>query len=77
MGMSEVYATIGQPTSTHGYITGKSFIPFHYGSDNSRQVAHYKGVGTITFSQNSAFSSGYSVISIDYDPNEPGFEKGQ
>jgi hypothetical protein len=73
MDREQVVATIGQPTSWNSYITGKSFIPFHYGSDNSRMVAHYKGIGTITFTQNSAFTSGYSVMSVDYDPAEPGY----
>jgi hypothetical protein len=74
-GSDEVFATIGQPTSMSSYITGKSFIPFHYGGDNSRMLAHYKGIGSITFSQNSAFSSGYSVMEIDYDPTDPGYSK--
>jgi len=76
MSFNEVVATIGQPTTTNSYITGKGFIPFHYGGDNSRIAAHYKGVGVITFSQNNAFSSGMSVIDINYDPNEPGFDRG-
>jgi hypothetical protein len=72
----EVNATIGQPTSIENYQTGKAWIPFHYsGSDNMRRTGHYKGVGTITFSLDSAYSSRFSVISIDYDPNEPGFAK--
>ena len=75
MGSDEVFATIGQPTSMGSYVTGKAFIPFHYGGDNSRSIARYKGIGTITFSQNHAFTSGTSVMSIDYDPEEPGFER--
>jgi hypothetical protein len=78
MGMSEgeVQATIGTPTTVDTYQTGKAFIPFHFsGSDDVRRTAHYKGVGTITFSLNSAYGSSYSVVSIDYDPSEPGFAK--
>lgn len=75
MGSDEVYATIGPPTSQNSYITGKGFIPFHYGGDNARMTARYKGVGTITFSQDHSFTSHMSVISIDYDPDEPGFER--
>lgn len=77
MGSDEVFATIGQPTSQSSYITGKGFIPFHYGGDNARMTAHYKGEGTITFSQDHAFTSRMSVISIDYDPDEPGFERSK
>jgi len=70
----QVYATIGQPTSVETYQTGKAWIPFHFsGSDDVRQRAHYKGVGTITFANDSAYSGGYSVISVDYDPNEKGY----
>jgi hypothetical protein len=75
MGAEEVFATIGPPTSESTYQTGKAFIPFHFGGDNVRMAARYKGQGIITFSQDSAFTSGMSVISIDYDPEEPGFEK--
>lgn len=71
---TEVYAAIGQPTSTNSYQTGKAFIPFHYGGgDDVRQAAHYKGVGIITFGNDSAYTSGYSVVNITYDPNEPGY----
>lgn len=75
MGSDEVFATIGQPTSQTAYATGKAWIPFHYGGDNTRMTAHYKGIGTITFSQNHAFTSQMSVMSVDYDPEEPGFER--
>ena len=78
VGMSEgeVVATIGAPTSLDTYQTGKAFIPFHFsGSDDVRQCGHYKGVGTITYSLNSTYGSSYSVLSVDYDPSEPGFAK--
>jgi hypothetical protein len=76
MSQDQVFATIGQPTSLDRYQTGKAWIPFHFsGSDDARSTAHYKGVGTITFSLDSAYSSSFSVISIDYDPSEPGFAK--
>ncbi len=72
--MQEVYADIGRPTSENHYITGKSFIPFHFsGSDDHRMAAHYKGQGIITFSNDSAYTSGMSVIEVDYDPKETGF----
>jgi hypothetical protein len=71
----QVFATIGQPNSLSGpYQTGKAFIPFHYGGgDDMRMAAHYKGVGVITFGNDSAYTSGYSVVDIHYDPNEPGY----
>jgi hypothetical protein len=71
----QVFATIGQPnTLSNPYQTGKAFIPFHYGGgDDMRVAAHYKGVGVITFGNDSSFTSGYSVVDIHYDPNEPGY----
>jgi hypothetical protein len=71
----QVFATIGQPTSMSGpYQTGKAFIPFHYGGgDDLRMAAHYKGVGIITFGNDSSFTSGYSVVDIQYNPSEPGY----
>jgi hypothetical protein len=72
--LQQVYADIGRPTSEYSYITGKSFIPFHFsGSDDHRMDAHYKGLGVITFSNDSAYSSGMSVEEIDYNPKETGF----
>lgn len=70
----EVFAAIGQPNSMNSYQTGKAFIPFHYGGgDDVRMAAHYKGVGVITFGNDSAYTSGYSVVDITYDPNELGY----
>jgi hypothetical protein len=70
----EVFAAIGQPTSMGAYVTGKAFIPFHYsGSDDHRLVAHYKGVGVIYFGNDSAYTTGYSVVDMTYDPNDPGY----
>ncbi len=75
MSMEQVQATIGPPTSQHAYVTGKAWIPFHYGGDNSRVTAYYKGIGEIVYSQDSAFTSGYSVMEVDYDPTDPGFPR--
>ncbi|MGD0138422.1 MAG: hypothetical protein ABSD28_06055 [Tepidisphaeraceae bacterium] len=73
--LDQVFRDIGQPTFfSNPYQTGKAFIPFHYGGgDDLRRAAHYKGVGIITFGNDSAYTSGYSVVDISYDPNEPGY----
>ncbi len=74
----EVTAAIGQPNNRGSYITGKAWIPFHFsGSDTHRTVFYYKGDGTLTFANDSAYTSGMSVISIDYDPTEPGYERSE
>lgn len=68
IGMSEkhVLDLIGPPTDTNHYITGKSFIPFYFGSDRTRSEALYKGMGRITY------ASG-KVYRIVYDPHEKGY----
>ncbi len=74
----EVTTAIGQPNNRSAYVTGKAWIPFHFsGSDTHRTVYYYKGEGTLTFANDSAYTSGMSVISIDYDPNEPGYERSE
>lgn len=77
-GMSEheVYALIGQPTDVDVHQTGKAWMPFHYsGHDDVRKEAHYKGIGRITFSNNSAYTSKFSVKEIHYDPSDPGYDR--
>jgi hypothetical protein len=69
----EVSALIGRPDAVGGYVTGKAFIPFHYGGDTHRTIYRYKGQGTIIFSANGRYSGGgMGVMSVDYDPNETG-----
>lgn len=69
----QVTALLGRPDAVGGYVTGKAFIPFHYGGDTHRTIYKYKGQGTIIFSSNSGFAGGgMGVMSVDYDPNETG-----
>ncbi len=76
MGSDEVYATIGKPTSEDRYMTGKGFIPFNFGGDKHRMAAHYKGIGIITlFERRFLHVRHERVLSVDYDPDEPGFVK--
>lgn len=77
MGYEEVVSILGQPTTPpYSYQTGKAFIPFHYGGDNWRRRAHWKGLGNITFSSDSSFSTSTNVMDIQYDPADKGFEPG-
>lgn len=73
MGMSEVYSILGTPTDTKTYATGKAWIPFHFGGDNARSEALYKGMGTIIFSLTGTFGGDLRVVKIVYDPNERGY----
>jgi len=69
MNGSEVRKVLGDPDNAHAYITGKSWIPFYYGTDTSRTDWMYKGMGRVVFSRNQ-YSGTLKVIRIDYNPNE-------
>ncbi len=73
LGMSDtdVRKAIGEPTSSHSYMTGKSWIPFYYGTDTTRSEWQYKGQGRVVFSRNQ-YTGGLKVIRVDYDPDEQG-----
>jgi hypothetical protein len=74
MPMDQVYATIGPPTSPAvTFMTPKNNSPLHFCADNYRSIAHYKGIGAITFSQDNSFTTASSVLFIDYNPNDPGY----
>ena len=74
MSMEQAYAVAGHPTSTTTYETGKRWVPFNFkGGDIARTAALYKGQGRIVFSNNSAYSSGMSVLEVIVDPNEKGY----
>jgi hypothetical protein len=74
MSLQEVNALVGEPTSTTGHITGKSFNPFYYGSDHARLIHLYQGRGRIHFSQSSRYSRRvWRVMEVEIDPGEPGY----
>jgi len=74
MSLEEVNALLGEPTSTTGHITGKSFNPFYYGSDHARLIHLYQGKGRIHFSQSSRYAHRvWRVIEVEINPGEPGY----
>ena len=73
-GMKEVYDTIGPPTDTSTYMTGKAWMPFYYGGDTHRMEARYKGQGRVIFAPDSRFSGDERVIEVQYDPTETGYK---
>jgi hypothetical protein len=76
MSMRELYDTIGAPNDNKAYPTGKSFIPFYYGSDTVRSEVFYKGEGRITLTGGSGMAGGPAkVYRIVYDPTENGYSK--
>jgi ABC-type Fe3+-hydroxamate transport system substrate-binding protein len=72
VGMSdaEVRKVLGEPDNANAYMTGKQFIPFYFGPDQSRTDWMYKGKGRIVFSRNQ-YSGGLKVIRVMYNPSEP------
>ena len=76
MPMGQVNDLIGQPNDQTNYATGKTFIPFYFGSDSSRIEAYYKGQGRITFTGGSGFGArSYKVYRIVYDASENGYNE--
>ncbi|QYR53896.1 hypothetical protein H8L67_02460 [Lysobacter soyae] len=55
------------------YVTGKAWIPFHFGGDKYRTECAYKGLGRLVFSSNSDFDSRAVLIKIINDPSEDGY----
>ncbi len=77
LGMSpgEVAGLIGPPTSQHGHITGKQFIPFYFGGDEYRTDWFYRGEGELVFSQASFGASAEKLIYIWVDMHSTGYTK--
>ena len=64
----DVRKTLGEPTRSRSYATGKVWIPWYFGSDVSRTAWTYAGQGEVVFSRN-RYSGGLKVIRVDYDPS--------
>ncbi|TZF90673.1 hypothetical protein FW784_04435 [Lysobacter lacus] len=54
------------------YLTGKSFIPFHFGGDKVREECAYEGLGRLVFTNQSDFDDKAVLIKIEYDATEDG-----
>ena len=73
MSEQEVAKIVGFPDDSHAYITGKAFIPWYFGPDQSRFVGYYKGKGRIVFSGGNQWGAGRGkVVRVEYDPTEDG-----
>ncbi len=71
MNDTDVRKILGEPDDTNGYMTGKQFIPWYYGSDTSRTDWVYRGKGRIVFSRN-RYSGNLKVVEVLYNPSESG-----
>ena len=75
VGMTEpqVAAILGVPDDSKAYITGKAFIPFYFGPDQSRFACYYKGKGRVIFEGGNQWGAGRGkVVQVEYDPREDG-----
>lgn len=66
---AQVKQILGAPTSTQAYASGKTFNPFYYGTEGSREAWYYKGKGQIVFSRN-RYNAALTVIEVVYDPKQ-------
>ena len=66
---AQVKQILGAPTSTQAYVSGKTFIPYYYGTEGSREAWSYKGKGQIVFSRN-RWNGNLTVIEVVYDPKQ-------
>ena len=75
IGMSRQQAIdiAGSPTDQGAYITGKSWIPFYYGSDRARWEMAYKGKGRLIFSQNAGFGTDFYLTWIIHYDKDTGY----
>jgi hypothetical protein len=74
MSMRQVVDIAGQPTDQGGYITGRAFIPFYFGSDRHRFEMAFKGQGRLVFAGGSLGDfTGGNLIWIIHNPNDTGY----
>lgn len=72
--INRVHDTIGKPTDSHAYSTGKAWIPFYFGSDYARVEDIYKGEGRIVYTGGTGFGArSWTVYKIIYNKNESGY----
>lgn len=71
----EVEKLIGRADDTDSHITGKVFIPFHFGGDKRRLEAFYKHEGQLTFSNTNNFIAPNALIKIEVNPKATGISK--
>ncbi|QIK81091.1 hypothetical protein G7069_05465 [Lysobacter sp. HDW10] len=74
MPQRQVSDLIGQrDADCGGFVTGKAWIPFHFGGDKYRTECVYKGLGRLEFTSNSDFDSRAVLVKIVNDPTEDGY----
>jgi hypothetical protein len=64
---AQVKQVLGAPTTTRAYPSAKTFMPYYFGTEGSREGWIYKGKGQVTFSRNK-YNGALTVIEVIYDP---------
>ena len=78
MPVRQVVDLIGPPTDQGGYVTGRAFNPFYWGSDRTRFEMAYKGQGRLVFASDGGFGryggggGGGFLIWIIHNANDTG-----
>ncbi len=74
MSMRQAVDIAGEPSDQGGYITGKAWIPFYFGSDRHRFEMVFKGQGRLIFAGGSLGNfSGGNLVWIIHNPTESGY----
>jgi hypothetical protein len=74
MSMKQVTDLAGHPTDQGGYVTGKAWIPWYFGSDRHRFEMAFKGQGRLVFAGGSLGDySGGNLIWIIHNKNDSGY----
>ena len=74
MGMRQAMDIAGPPTDQGGYVTGKAFIPWYFGSGKYRHELVYKGMGRLIFASPSSFDfANGNLVWIIHNPTEAGY----
>ncbi|HMT80759.1 MAG TPA: hypothetical protein PKD66_10335 [Azonexus sp.] len=68
MHQSEVERILGTTSNIRGYVTGKAFIPFYFGSDSHRYEAVYAGQGSVAYTGGGIGGGQGVLMMINYDP---------
>jgi hypothetical protein len=71
MEMQEIQTIMGRsPDRSHGYESGKRWIPFYYGNDARRVQALYRGEGCLIVTGGNIWGGGAGdLIQISVDPS--------
>ena len=71
----QVEKLIGRPDDTDAHVTGKAFIPFHFGGDTQRLEYFYKREGQLSFANTNNFIAPNALIKIEVNAKATGISK--